>query len=79
MITDFLKEDADCKNCGICEKFCPTTAIRLRNEKVSLNSDRCIGCGQCAFQCRQNNIELYPNKRTVYLPLLGPSEIRVDN
>ena len=73
------KENADCKSCGICQKFCPTTAIKLRNEKISLNSDRCIGCGQCAFQCRQNNIELYPNERTVYLPLLNPLEIRVTN
>ena len=72
-----IKQNADCKGCGICEKFCPTTAIRLKNDKVTLNPDRCIGCGQCAFQCRQNNIELYPNKRKVYLPLLNPSEIRV--
>ena len=35
-----IKEDADCKGCGICEKFCPTTAIRLRNEKVSLNTEQ---------------------------------------
>ncbi len=74
-----MKEDADCKSCGICEKFCPTTAIRLKDDKAALDEGRCIGCGQCAFQCRQNNIELYPNQRTVYLPLLSPSETRVAN
>ena len=72
-----IKDDADCKGCGNCEKYCPTTAMRLKDEKATLQSDRCIGCGQCAFQCRQNNIELYPNERTVYLPILKKSEIRV--
>ena len=72
-----LKEDADCKGCGNCEKYCPTTAMRLKDKKATLNDDLCIGCGQCAFQCRQNNIELYPNERMVFLPLLKKSEARV--
>ena len=72
-----IKDDGNCKGCGNCEKYCPTTAIKLKNDKVTLNSGLCIGCGQCAFQCRQNNIELYPNRRTVYLPLLKKSEARV--
>ena len=72
-----IKDDADCKGCGNCEKYCPTTAMRLKDEKVSLNDDKCIGCGQCAFQCRQNNIELYSNERMVFLPILKKSEARV--
>jgi Pyruvate/2-oxoacid:ferredoxin oxidoreductase delta subunit len=72
-----VKDDAKCKGCGNCEKFCPTTAIKVIDKRPALNSRLCIGCGQCAFQCRQNNIELYPNTQTVYLPLLRKSEIRV--
>ena len=72
-----IRDDADCKGCGNCEKYCPTTAMRLKDEKATLNIDKCIGCGQCAFQCRQNNIELYPNERMVYLPILKRSETRV--
>ena len=72
-----IRDDADCKGCGNCEKYCPTTAMKLKNEKVSLDQDKCIGCGQCAFQCRQNNIELYPDERVVYLPLLAKSEARI--
>ena len=72
-----IKDDANCKGCGNCEKFCPTTAMKLKDEKVSLNKDKCIGCGQCAFQCRQNNIELYSNEREVFLPLLAKSEARI--
>ena len=73
-----IKDNANCKGCGNCEKYCPTTAIKLKKEKVTLNSDKCIGCGQCAFQCKQNNIELYPNERMVYLPILRKSEARVN-
>ena len=72
-----IKDDANCKGCGDCEKYCPTTAMKLIDGKVSLNSDKCIGCGQCAYQCKQNNIELYPNKRTVFLPMLKKSEARI--
>jgi len=72
-----IKDDANCKACGNCEKFCPTTAMKLKDKKVFFDKDKCIGCGQCAFQCRQNNIEMYPNERMVYLPLLKKSEARV--
>lgn len=72
-----IKGEADCKGCGLCEKYCPTTAIKLKNKKVTLDPDKCIGCGQCAFQCGQNNIELYPNQRIVFLPILEKSEARV--
>ncbi len=72
-----IKADPNCKGCGNCEKFCPTTAMTMKDKKASLDSDICIGCGQCAFQCRQNNIELYPNERTVYLPLLKKSKARI--
>jgi len=72
-----IKDDVNCKGCGNCEKYCPTTAMKLMDEKVSLNSEMCIGCGQCAFQCRQNNIEMVPNEREVYLPMLKKSEARI--
>jgi len=72
-----IKDDADCKSCGNCEKFCPTTAMKLVDKEVSFGKDKCIGCGQCAYQCKQNNIEMYPNERVVYLPILKKSEARV--
>jgi len=72
-----VKSNEDCKGCGNCEKYCPTTAMKVKDKKVTFNSDICIGCGQCAFQCRQNNIELFPNERMVYLPALKKSECRV--
>lgn len=72
-----VKQDADCKGCGLCERFCPTTAVSVIDKKMTLNPDKCIGCGQCAYQCPHNNIELTARPRTVFLPLLKPSEVRV--
>ena len=72
-----IKDGAKCKTCGTCEKFCPTTAMRMQDDKIQHYKNLCIGCGQCALQCPQNNIEMYPNERSVYLPLLKKSEARV--
>ncbi|MFO7560379.1 MAG: 4Fe-4S binding protein [Desulfobacterales bacterium] len=72
-----VKSEENCKGCGNCEKYCPTTAMKVKDKKVTLNSDICIGCGQCAFQCRQNNIELVPHERMVFLPVLKKSECRI--
>ena len=72
-----VKADADCKACGHCEKYCPTTAMKMKGEKPVFDSRKCIGCGQCAYQCRQNNIEMLPDKREVFLPLLKKSEARI--
>ena len=72
-----IKDDAKCKGCGTCEKYCPTTAIRVVDKRSVLNPDQCIGCGQCAFQCVKNNIELVPKERIVYLPVLKKSELRI--
>jgi len=73
-----IRTDANCKDCGTCAKFCPTTAMGMQAGQATLNKDRCIGCGQCAFQCRQNNIEMVPSERMVYLPILKKGEIRLD-
>lgn len=72
-----IKDDADCKGCGQCERYCPTTAITVHDKKAVLNSAKCIGCGQCAYQCPKHNIELYPDERTVFLPMLKKSEARI--
>ena len=72
-----IKDDAACKACGSCESYCPTTAMRMNQKKITFDQDRCIGCGQCALQCRENNIEMLPMDRTVFLPLLKKSEARV--
>ena len=45
-----LDEDA-CHGCINCIKRCPTEAIRVRNGKAKILTDRCIDCGECIRVC----------------------------
>lgn len=43
-----------CNHCEdpICQQVCPSGAMRKHSDGfVLLDSDRCIGCGSCAFAC----------------------------
>lgn len=66
-----------CTGCKKCEKFCPTSAIIITDKKASIDPNKCIGCGQCAHQCSRSAVELIENKRTVFLPMLKKSEVRI--
>ncbi|MBO7047649.1 MAG: 4Fe-4S binding protein [Spirochaetia bacterium] len=40
-----------CKGCTNCISHCPTEAIRVRDGKAMIISNRCIDCGQCIRTC----------------------------
>lgn len=40
-----------CHGCTACMKHCPTEAIRIRNGKAEISSERCIDCGECIRVC----------------------------
>lgn len=40
-----------CKGCTACLKRCPTEAIRIRDGHATINSARCIDCGECIRVC----------------------------
>ena len=44
----------DCKGCKTCSKFCPMTAITVKNKKATVDYTRCIGCGVCVTKCENN-------------------------
>ncbi|ULQ60384.1 4Fe-4S dicluster domain-containing protein [Brucepastera parasyntrophica] len=48
-----LDEDA-CKGCTVCVTTCPAEAIRVRNGKALIISERCIDCGECIRRCRNH-------------------------
>ena len=40
-----------CIGCKICEKSCPTDAIKVEENHAVIDYDKCIGCGICADKC----------------------------
>ena len=45
-----LDKDA-CRGCITCVKRCPTEAIRVRDGKAQILTERCIDCGECIRVC----------------------------
>lgn len=51
-------EPETCKVCGVCMERCQMGALTLRDDRVVLNSDRCIGCGLCVSTCTTGSLTL---------------------
>jgi len=51
-----------CDGCGICEKKCQFSAIKVRNGKAEVNPFLCEGCGVCQVVCPKNAITMEPAK-----------------
>jgi NAD-dependent dihydropyrimidine dehydrogenase PreA subunit len=51
-----------CDNCRICIAHCPFKAFELQssNNTVTVNLDRCYGCGVCRHICTRDALFLYP-------------------
>lgn len=72
-----VKTPSECAGCGKCEKYCPTSAIKLAAKKIEMDANKCIGCGQCVHQCVHSVLELAENRRTAFLSMLKKSEARI--
>lgn len=47
-----LVSDVSCESgCSACEGLCPTKAIKIDEQGVSLDRGACIACGDCIFAC----------------------------
>lgn len=59
-----------CKGCGTCLKRCQMEALRMKDEKVVLDTDRCIGCGLCVSTCPTGSLTLVrkPESRQPKIP-----------
>jgi len=58
--------------CDLCQEACPVDALSMDNggaeEKVAVEEDLCIGCGQCAYQCPEEAIVLKEVRNPNFIP-----------
>ncbi|WP_035779963.1 RnfABCDGE type electron transport complex subunit B [Butyrivibrio sp. MC2013] len=47
-----------CIACRICEKNCPSEAIKVEGNVAVIDQDKCTHCGLCASKCPKKAIEL---------------------
>ena len=50
--------DVGCIGCGICQKNCPSEAIKVENNLARVDHALCTGCGICASKCPVKIIQL---------------------
>ncbi|MFX1520904.1 MAG: DUF362 domain-containing protein [Promethearchaeota archaeon] len=50
-----------CNMCGLCQRICEWDAIKI-NETVSINPNKCVGCGKCIVKCPQLALEVSPDQ-----------------
>jgi len=52
-LTKVLIDPEKCKQCGICQKSCPTNAIKgeVRKGPYEIDQSKCIKCGVCITKC----------------------------
>jgi ferredoxin len=68
-----------CKGCSRCSRACPVGAITMaplrlygqRKNKLMpvIDTDRCIGCGVCADQCRQHAMHMERRPARPHVPV----------
>lgn len=54
-----IKLGKNCIHCDICERICPTQAIRMNEEKLPvIDYPECILCGKCVQKCPKQSLSL---------------------
>lgn len=47
-----------CRNCGVCIRYCPAGAIIQTENYVLIDDEKCIGCGECLVVCKYGAIKM---------------------
>ncbi len=47
-----------CRNCGVCLKYCPADAIIQAESYVMIDDEKCIGCGECLVVCKYGAVKM---------------------
>lgn len=47
-----------CRNCGVCLRYCPVEAIVQAENYVMIDDEKCIGCGECLVVCKYGAVKM---------------------
>ena len=54
-----VKADLEkCTGCGTCVEACPSEALSLKNDKVTVDADACVDCGVCVDECPEKALSM---------------------
>ena len=56
-----------CRFCGKCLEWCPEGVILEKEGKAYINTEHCIGCGQCLAVCHFDSVKYDWNAKPEYL------------
>jgi ferredoxin len=56
-------EAEKCTGCTICDRVCPTLAIKTTNHLAAVDEARCSGCPACEQRCPEGAISITVRKR----------------
>lgn len=52
-----------CIGCKICQKICPTLAIKVIEKKARVVSELCLSCGNCNQRCPEGAIKMVKREK----------------
>ena len=56
-----MVDEKKCITCGACISICPVGAIKIVDNKATINPKKCIKCNSCAQFCPVGAIEIEMN------------------
>ncbi len=52
-----------CKECGICELYCPDSAVRVEGGRYVIDLKYCKGCEICEYECPAEAIQMIDEEK----------------
>lgn len=56
----------NCRDCGVVNT-CPTRAAKIKNQRLEINTDKCVHCGRCIGKCRFDVINGYTDGYKIFI------------
>ena len=57
----------NCTTCKVCQTWCPSNAITMEDNTAIINSEKCIGCGECLAVCQFSAVKIAWDEDTANL------------